>query len=62
MKIIPDNMEKACPSKKKENKDCAIKRPFDYQWNVKIPTAILYFDKVYGGDELLDNIKLENYN
>ena len=55
-------MEKACPPKKKENKDCAIKRPFDYQWNVKIPTAILYFDKVYVGDELLDNIKLENYN
>ena len=61
-KIIPDKMEKICPSKKWENKSCAIKRPFDYKWEVKIPTVILYFDNVYVGDELLDNINLENYN
>jgi hypothetical protein len=59
---IPEKMEKACPSKKWENKSCAIKRPFDYKWQVKIPTVILYFDKVYVGDELLNNINLENYN
>ena len=58
----PEKMEKACPSKKWENKSCAIKRPFDYKWQVKIPTVILYFDKVYVGDELLNNINLENYN
>jgi hypothetical protein len=61
-KIIPDKMEKACPSKKWENKICAVKRPFDYKWEVKIPTVILYFDNVYVGDELLNKITLENYN
>jgi hypothetical protein len=61
-KIIPDKVEKVCPSKKWENKSCAIKRPFDYKWEVKIPTVILYFDNVYVGDELPNKITLENYN
>ena len=45
-----------------ENKSCAVKRPFDYKWEVKIPTVILYFDNVYVGDELVNKITLENYN
>ena len=61
-KIIPNKMEKACPSKKWENKGCAVKNPFDYKWEVKIPTVILYFDNVYVGDELPNKITLENYN
>ena len=61
-KVIPQNMEKACPSKKWENKECAIKRPFDYEWQNKIPTIVLYFDKIYVDTEPPKGIALENFN
>jgi len=56
----PKNMKLTCPSKDWEVASCRIGSPFKYEWENKVPTAILFYDKVYMGSKKPKGLKVEN--
>ena len=61
-KNIPKNMKLKCSSTKWEINECRVGSPFDYEWENKLPTAILFYDKVYVSSKRPDGLNIENLN
>jgi len=58
----PKNMKLNCPSEKWEVSSCRVGSPFDYEWENKLPTAILFYDKVYVSSKRPGGLNIENLN
>jgi len=56
----PKNMKLNCPSEKWEVNSCRVGSPFKYEWENKVPTAVLYYDKVYVSSKRPKGLKVEN--
>ena len=61
-KNIPQNMKLKCGAANWEIKGCRVGSPFNYEWENKLPTAILFYDKVYVGSKRPSNLNVENLN
>ena len=58
----PKNMKLNCASEKWEINSCRVGSPFDYEWENKLPTAILFYDKVYVSSKRPGGLNIENLN
>lgn len=56
----PKNMKLNCPSEKWEVNTCRVGSPFKYEWENKVPTAVLYYDKVYVSSKRPKGLNVEN--
>ena len=57
-----DAARKFYESEKWEVSSCQVGSPFKYEWENKVPTAVLYFDKVYVSSKRPKDLNIENLN